>query len=97
LWIGSSLDRHLLRATSRPIEMCATDSEVLQARAMTLLHGVRTNRDTTTAQQALHTLRAEITDLRAELPWRKAKARNEHSLLVHTATWAATCATPWIL
>lgn len=60
--------------------------KVLQAHAMTLLHGVRTNRDTATAQQALYTLEAEIIGLRAELAWRKAEARgNEHSLLAHTA------------
>jgi len=59
--------------------------KVLQTHAMTLLHVVQTNPATAGAQQALYTLEAEITDLRAELAWRKAEARgNEHSPLAHT-------------
>jgi len=46
----------------------------LQAQAMTLLHEVRANRDAAAAQQMLYTLGAELTNLRAELAWRKAGA-----------------------
>jgi hypothetical protein len=58
----------------------------LQAHAVTLLHGVRTSHDTSTARRALSNLEAEITVLRAELAWRRLEALgNDHSHSAHAA------------
>jgi len=75
--ISHVVDWQLVR--SAPAAQCGTpDNDVreriraLQAKAMTLSHGVRTTPRITTAHRALNTLEAEIIGLRAELAWRTA-------------------------